>query len=142
MIIRGLKYGVISCITGFSMWVIGGLWHNLILPLISVEAEAHHEGLLLMLISYVVLAGFMVYLFLLLQKHRRGIIAGIETGVIIGILWVFPHGLAIAAAQGSSVSYEVLNTPYHIVEQGLGGIVLYLSFTFLQRKRADTINKS
>jgi hypothetical protein len=46
-----------------SMWVIAGLWHNLVLPSLYADREAHHDGLGLMLVAYFVLAGLMTYLY-------------------------------------------------------------------------------
>jgi hypothetical protein len=38
-------------VSGFVMWVVAGLWHNLVLPIINSAAEPHHEGLIEMLIA-------------------------------------------------------------------------------------------
>ena len=111
-------------VSGFIMWIIAGLWHNLILPIFNKNIHAHHEGLGLMLIAYFILSFLMAYIYLLSYKGEKPIIEGLKIGVIVGILWVFPHGLAMAGVHNTSIFYEVRNTLWHIIEQGIGGIII------------------
>jgi len=106
------------------MWIVAGLWHNLLLPVIDKNVEAHHEGIGILLIAYFILAFLMVYLFELIQKKHHYIYEGLRIGIVIGILWVFPHGLAMAGAHNTSIFYEIKNAIWHIIEQGIGGIVI------------------
>ncbi len=62
---------------------------------------------------------------LCLQGSRRGRHHRPE---VIGLLWVFPHGLAMAGAHGDSISYVFKNAAWHVVEQGVGGIVIGLVY--------------
>lgn len=113
---------------GFGMWVVAGLWHNLILPTLNKNIHAHHEGLFILLIAYFILALLMAYVYSLIRKSNKPIIDGLKLGIVIGILWVFPHGLAMAGTHGSSIIYEIKNTLWHIVEQGIGGIIVSLVY--------------
>jgi hypothetical protein len=116
-----------TLVGGFAMWVVGGLWHNLLLPIFNSNVQAHHDGLVIVLISYFVLAFLMAYIFsLTYQEGRSVVIEGLKMGVFIGIVWVFPHGLAMAGTHDTSIIYEFQNTLYHIVEQGIGGIIVAL----------------
>ena len=133
MVEKLIKIAVVAMVTGFIMWVIGGLWHNLVMPLINVNAEAHHEGLVLMLVSYFMLSIFMVLLFLMYRQKNDNAFAGLKAGVFIGIVWVFPHGLALAGAHGGSIAYEFRNTAYHIFEQGLGGLTIYYCYKLIDK---------
>ena len=121
-----LKILVSTLVTGFAMWVVAGLWHNLILPTFNKNIEAHHDGLVIMLIAYFILAFLMTYIYLCSIKNENAIINGLKIGIIIGILWVFPHGLSMAGAHNSSIIYEIKNTLYHMVEQGIGGVIIAL----------------
>ncbi len=112
---------------GFIMWVISGIWHNLILAnFYASEVEATHEGIGVLLIAYLILGLFMAYLYPRFFKGGRPVIEGLKFGALIGLLWVFPHDLAMAGAHGESLSYVFKNALWHAVEQGLGGIVLGL----------------
>ena len=122
---KKLKHVIIAALTGgFGMWVTAGLWHNLILPLVNKNVEAHHEGLGIMLIAYLILGIIMTYIYSLVYRGGKPIIEGLKIGIIIGILWVFPHGLTMAAAHDTSILYEIKNTVWHMVEQGIGGIII------------------
>ena len=116
--------------SGLGMWIIGGLWHNLILPNVNSNIEAHHEGIGIMLIAYFILAFLMTYLYSLVNKTNHSIVIGLKLGVIIGVLWVFPHGLAMAGTHDTSIIYEIKNTLYHIFEQGMGGLIISLVFKY------------
>jgi len=113
---------------GFGMWITAGLWHNFVLPNVNKNIHPHHEGLGIMLIAYFILALLMTYLFSIMNKSKSQIVDGIKLGILIGILWVFPHGLAMAGAHGTSIIYEIKNTIWHMVEQGLGGIIISLIY--------------
>ena len=46
----------------------------------------------------------------------------------LGLLWVLPHGLAMAGAHDTSVVYVVKNSAWHLVEQGIGGALVALAY--------------
>jgi hypothetical protein len=119
-----LKLLLSTFVGGLVMWIIAGLWHNLILPSFDSNAQAHHDGLGIMLVSYFILAFLMACIYALSYKGGSPVIEGLKIGIVIGVLWVFPHGLAMAGAHDTSVIYEVKNTLYHIIEQGIGGIII------------------
>lgn len=123
-----------SIASGLGMWILGGLWHNLILPNVSSNVEAHHEGLGITLIAYFILALLIAYLYSLVYKTNHSMVNGLKLGVLIGILWVFPHGLAMAGTHDTSILYEIKNTFYHVFEQGIGGIIISLVFKYPKRK--------
>lgn len=108
------------------MWVVAGLWHNLILPNVNENIHPHHEGLGLLLVAYLILAILMAYLYLLSYKGQNPLLEGLRLGVVIGLLWVFPHGLAMASTHNTSITYEINNALWHIVEQGIGGVIIAL----------------
>ena len=111
------------------MWIFSGLWHNLILAnFYASETGAEHEGIGILLIAYLILALFMAYLYPQLYKGGRPAIEGLKFGAMIGLLWVFPHELAMAGAHGESLSYVFKNATLHVFEQGWGGLVLGLIY--------------
>jgi hypothetical protein len=66
----------------------------------------------------------MAYMYPLVCEGGRPIIEGLRFGMVIGVLWVFPHELAMAGAHGDSISYVFENAAWHLVEQGVGGIII------------------
>ncbi|MHA2253421.1 MAG: hypothetical protein ACXAD7_23895 [Candidatus Kariarchaeaceae archaeon] len=119
------KFLLTALTTGFGMWVVAGLWHNLILPSLFPENNAEHEGIFIGLIAYILLAGVMTYLYPFYSK-KNSIRTGFFFGSLIGFLWVFPHSLALAGTHGTSIISEIQNGVYHLFEQGIGGIILVL----------------
>ena len=123
------KLIIVTVVTGFSMWVISGLWHNLILAnFYASETEASHEGIGILLIAYLILALIMSYIYPLGYKGGRPIVEGLRFGTLIGLLWVFPHELAMVGAHGDSILYVFKNAVWHMVEQGIGGIIIGLIY--------------
>jgi len=114
--------------SGFGMWVVAGLWHNLVLPNINPKIHAEHDGIFIGLIAYILLALVMSYLYPFYAQKKKGVTVGLIFGAIIGFLWVFPHGLAIAGTHHTSIMYEIKNGVYHLVEQGIGGIIIALIY--------------
>jgi len=115
--------------SALTMWLVAGLWHEVIMAeFYACATHGSHEGRGIILIGYIILAGLMAYLYPLLDKTGRPLIEGIRFGAIIGLLWVLPHGLVMAGAHGDPIPYIFLNAAWHIVEQGIGGIVIALIY--------------
>lgn len=113
------------------MWVAGGLYHNLIMPSINENIHPHYEGLEITLIAYILLGLLMSYYYMNSKETKNSLIKGIKIGVIIEILWVFPHGLTLEAVHEFSTSYHITNTLYHIIEQGIGGVMVFVTFGYI-----------
>ena len=112
--------------TGLAMWIVAGIWHNLIMANLYESVHATHDGLGLLLVAYFLLAALMVYLYPFYAARKHSVLRGFVFGAIIGLLWVFPHGLAMAGAHDTSVVYVLKNSLWHMVEQGIGGVVVGL----------------
>ena len=122
------KLIISTVVGGLGMWIIAGLWHNLILPYFNENVQAHEKGIFLMLIGYLILAFIMTYIYSITGFTGKNIIVGLRIGVVVGILWVLPHGLVMAGAHETSVIYEIKNTIWHMFEQGVGGIIIALIY--------------
>jgi len=118
-----------SLVAGICMWLLAGLWHKIVaVAFYTVETEATHEGTGIIFIAYLVLAFIMTYLYSNYHKSQRILLDGLKFGMIMGLLWVFPHELAMAGAHGESLVYVFKNALWHMVEQGVGGIVIALVY--------------
>jgi len=118
-----------TIISGVTMWFVAGLWHTILaVNFFKNETNAAHEGIGIIAIAYVILAFFMTYLYQM-SYQKKTITGGLVFGGIIGLLWVFPHELAMVGAHGGSISYVIKNAIWHTVEQGIGGVVIALTFT-------------
>jgi hypothetical protein len=129
------KFVIAALASGIVMWLLAGLWHEIIMAeFYSSETHATHEGSGIIFIAYIILGLFMSYIFPLGYKGGKTITEGLRFGILMGLLWVFPHELALAGAHGESLAYVFKNAAWHAVEQGLGGIVIALIY----KKKQDT----
>ena len=128
-----LTMALASLASAIVMWVLAGLWHNLILPAFNKKIEAHHEGLVLMFAAYCLLALLITIFFVLLNPEQKTRVGGLKLGILCGIIWVLPHGLTMAAAHDTSILYEFKNALWHVFEQGIGGLVI--EFLFMKRNK-------
>lgn len=117
---------------GFGMWVIAGIWHNFIMANFYENTHATHDGIGFLLIAYLILALIMSYIYPLGYKGGKPVWEGLRFGIIIGILWVFPHGIVMVGAHGDSIIYVLKNGLWHMVEQGLGGMIVGLIYGKIQ----------
>lgn len=112
-----------------SMVLLAGLWHKIIMArFYASETHASHEGTGIIFLAYVVLSLLMAYLYPRGYKGGQPVLEGLTFGLIIGLLWVFPHELAMAGAHGTSILYTFKNVAWHMIEQGIGGIILGLVY--------------
>ncbi|MDH5445527.1 MAG: hypothetical protein OEY52_08205 [Gammaproteobacteria bacterium] len=118
---------ITAFVSALCMWLLAGLWHKVIaVQFYTRETGAQHEGTVIILIAYIILALLMVYLYGFYRIKKDSLIQAFLFGVVIGLLWVFPHELAMAGAHGESVRYVFINAAWHMVEQGVGGLVIAL----------------
>jgi hypothetical protein len=127
------KFILATLAGGVAMWLLAGLWHQLIMDAFyTSETHATHEGTGIIFLAYVVLAILMAYIYPFGYRGGKPAIEGLRFGLIIGLLWVFPHGLAMAGAHGDSLSYVFKNAAWHMIEQGFGGIIIGLVYGKIQ----------
>jgi uncharacterized membrane protein YvlD (DUF360 family) len=119
------KFMLAALLACVVMWLLAGLWHEIIMAqFYQRETEASHEGTGIILIAYLVLGVIMAYIYPIGYKGNKPALEGLRFGFVIGILWVFPHELVMAGAHGNSISYVFKNALWHLVEQGVGGMVI------------------
>jgi len=123
------KLAIATASGALSMWLLAGLWHEVIMAsFYQNETHATHEDSLIIFLAYLILGLIMAYIYPLGYKGGRPFVEGLRFGIIMGLLWVFPHELAMAGAHGDSLLYVFKNAAWHIVEQGAGGIVIALIY--------------
>ena len=122
-----------SLAAALCMVLVAGLWHEVIMPgLYATKGHAAHEGRGIIFLAFIILAGFMSYLYPRLYVQGGTVIDGLKFGMLMGLLWVFPHELAMVGAHGESIGYVFKNAAWHMVEQGVGGMVIALAYKKFQ----------
>ncbi|MDX2470337.1 MAG: hypothetical protein QNL04_07155 [SAR324 cluster bacterium] len=111
--------------SAIAMWLLAGLWHGVIQPqFYEVAAKTEHEGTGIIALAYLILGLLMAYLYPRFTYSGGFVKKGLIFGGLIGVLWVFPHGLAMAGAHGEPLVYVFKNSLWHLVEQAFGGLVI------------------
>jgi len=114
------------------MWVLAGLWHEIAAIAFYASVDrAEHQGLGIILAAYLFLGVAMAAVYPVVRMSGRTALDGLVLGAAFGVIWVLPHGLVMAAAHGESLSYEFINAGWHVIEQGIGGLVVTTAYTAL-----------
>ena len=129
MTIAKRKLLLATFLASIVMWLFAGLWHEILMAqFYQRETEATHEGTGVIFVAYLVLGFIMAYIYPIGYRGKKPAVEGLRFGLLMGVLWVFPHELAMAGAHGDSISYVFKNALWHLVEQGVGGIVIGLIY--------------
>jgi len=128
----GKKF-LMALVGGFLiMWLLSGLWHVLIMGdfYAKYEGPSAYESpqMLFIIIGYAILALLMVYIYIQGYKGGSPLKEGLRFGVVIGLLWILPLNVIIYAVKETSGTFIVVDVLWHIVEQGIGGIVIGLIY--------------
>lgn len=119
-----------TLLAAISMMLLAGIWHEIIMAQFYRDnTAATHEGTGIIFLAYLILAALMVTLYSRCNHHGNAPLSGLKFGALIGLLWVFPHQLAMAGAHGEALPYVFINAAWHMVEQGLGGVVIAALFS-------------
>lgn len=130
-----LKKIVISgLMSGLAMWLVAGVWHEIVaMHFYTAAGRDEHQGLAIIALAYHLLGLMMSYLYARIYPHGASWKQGLGFGALIGVLWVFPHELSMAAAHGESFAYVFKNATWHIIEQSLGGLMIWTMTSWLDK---------
>lgn len=128
----GWRTVIAATASAFAMLLIAGLWHNVILAEFYQKQSAH-VGKTLIIATYIFLGFLMAGLYPYFRRIKNKIVSGLVFGSLFGLVWVFPYTFMDAASHGEPLLYIFQNSAWHLVEQGLGGIIVALIYS-IKRK--------
>ena len=115
-----------------AMAILAGLWHTWIMAEFYAEntTVAREQPLVgFLLLGHFVLALLMSYVYPRGASGRSPVSEGARFGAVMGLIYVLPHGLILHAVQGTSTATLLLvDAIWHVVEQGVGGVVIGLVY--------------
>lgn len=113
-----------------AMMLLSGLWHGMIM---SDFYEAHSPTMrqvpLMRIIGlgYFLLAALMAVIYPKGYEGGVGWLEGARFGAYMGLLFTLPRGLVLYGAEGCHTGLlVVVDAAWHLVEQGVGGVVIGL----------------
>lgn len=113
------------------MLILGGAWHMGIMSsfykMYAPSTAPANPNILIIAAGYLVLGFLMVHLYTMFEN--KTISTGLILGIIAGILWVTPHGIIMIAANGIPSHFILVDGLWHVVEEGIGGLVLALVYS-------------
>lgn len=128
-----LKKMLMATAAGFMvMFGLAGLWHMLLMADFYqdhtlgnqlTEPQAAYIAL-----GYLVLALLMSYVYPVGYKGGSAVSEGLKFGLVMGLIWVLPHGLVMHGVVESSAQLLVIDSIWHLAEEGIGGIVIGLVY--------------
>ena len=118
---------------GAVMWLLAGLWH---MALMSQYYDDHSASALLeeplmrwIILGYVILGVLMAYIYPKGFGGGGSVCEGLRFGAIVGLLWVLPHAVILHGVYtGARGKLILIDAGWHVVEQGIGGIVIALIY--------------
>ncbi len=112
----------------FTMFVLGGLWHLLLMSNFyekyATDRALAEPNLLFIILGVLILAALMAYMYPQGYKGGSPLKEGLRFGVVIGLLWVLPINVIMIGVMGTPKTLVVVDALWHLVEQGVGGIVI------------------
>ncbi len=112
----------------FAMYILGSLWHAVLMhnfyEKYGGDSMLTEPNLLFIILGVLILAVLMAYMYPLGYKGGSPLKEGLRFGVVIGLLWILPYNVIMIGVVGTSKTLVVVDALWHIVEQGVGGIVI------------------
>ena len=128
-----MKKFFLSCLAGFTgMFTLSGLWYMVIMRefYASQNASIMHDPVSIfpfILLGYAVLSLIMAYMYPLGYKGGTPAKEGLRFGILVGLLLVSLN-LTLQGVYILTTSSTIVDSLYHLVEQGLGGVLIALVY--------------
>ncbi len=116
----------------FVMFLLSGLWYMAIMgdfyrsngpPGLREQYQMQFIAL-----GYLVLGLLMAYIYPKGYSGGTPVTEGVKFGVLMGLLWILPNGLVMYGVVTGSGKVLVVDAVWHLVEGGIGGIVIGLIY--------------
>ena len=127
------KKMLFALLAGFVvMFLLAGLWHMIIMgdfyKANSSSAALAEPKMLFIALGYFILALILAFIYPLGYKGGSPVIEGLKFGVLMGLLWILPFSVVLFGLFESSGTVLVVDVIWHVVEEGIGGIVIGLVY--------------
>lgn len=134
---------VLSTVGAFiAMFALAYLWHVMVMAGFYDEqfgntARAEPQFAFIML-AYFVLAILMAYIYPIGYQGGSAVSEGLKFGILVGLVAALPSNLVTYGASNiPSVTGPLVDSIWHVVEQGVGGVVIAFMSGSNQRAEAS-----
>jgi len=126
-----VKKWLLAGLVGFVvMFILSGLWYMLIMDAFyrgqcgAVMREQFN--FISIVLCYLVMAFLMSYIYPVGYKGGSPVKEGLRFGVLIGLLVWLSSNLLLYGAHNVTLTATLVDSGWHIIEEGIGGIVIAL----------------
>ncbi len=128
-----VKKWMMASLAGFIvMFTISGLWYQIIMSdfysTLNADIMRDQVNVVFIVLGYLFLALMMSYMYPLGYKGGPPVKEGLRFGVMVGLLVWFSANLILHGAWNLSLTGGIVDSVYHLLEQGLGGLVIALVY--------------
>jgi hypothetical protein len=124
--------------SSLAMYSLFYCWHGLLLNDFAALDFPKNAFLLVSLLIYLVIGLGMVFVFssTKLERWKNNLpLKGLIIGAIIGvILYLFSLVIGISFSKNMSIKYILFDLTWQLIEQGIGGAVIGLCYTYLRKE--------
>ena len=128
-----VKKWFLAGLLGFVvMFILSGLWYMLIMDAFyraQVGALMREQYCFTFIVlGYLVMAFLMSYIYPIGYKGGPAVKEGVRFGVLIGLLVWLSTNLVVYGAHNMTLCATLVDSAWHVVEEGIGGLVIALVY--------------
>ena len=128
-----VKKWFLAGLVGFVvMFILSGLWYMLIMDAFYREQVGglmrEQYNFIFIVLGYLVMAFLMSYIYPIGYKGGSPAKEGLRFGVLIGLLVWLSSNLILYGAHNMTLSATLVDSGWHVVEEGIGGLVIALVY--------------
>ena len=128
-----VKKWFLAGLVGFVvMFILSGLWYMLIMDAFYREQAGalmrEEYNFIFIVLGYLVMAFLMSFIYPIGYKGGSPAKEGLRFGVLIGLLVWLSSNLILYGAHNMTLSATLVDSGWHVVEEGIGGLVIALVY--------------
>jgi len=128
-----VKKWFLAGLVGFVvMFILSGLWYMLIMDAFYREQVGalmrEQYNFIFIVLGYLVMAFLMSYIYPIGYKGGSPAKEGLRFGALIGLLVWLSSNLILYGAHNMTLSATLVDSGWHVVEEGIGGLVIALVY--------------
>ena len=117
------------------------LWHKVLMVNfyeVNTEALARQEiNMLFVVLGQLILTFLMAYIYPIGYKGGSQVKEGFKFGALIGLIWILPWSVQMHGIWIVPLNAVLVDSAWHIVEEGIGGIAIGLVYGKGTSKASD-----